>query len=72
MFSKDAQGNWKPVFPAYDLGTAFAAGVWNLSPGGSRFAPVMRPVLSLERTLAAWFQNLAFTLIGLFALRCSE
>jgi len=52
-FSKDASGRWRPVFPTYPLGTAFGAGVWNIGPGGGRFAPVMRPVLSLEQTLAA-------------------
>lgn len=50
-FAKDSAGNWQPVFPVYGLGDAFAAGVWNVGPGGGRFAPVMRPVLSLDQTL---------------------
>ena len=53
MFHKDAEGKWVPSFPEYALGEAFAAGVWNIAPGGSRFAPVMRPALSLEGTLDA-------------------
>ena len=51
-FNKDDAGRWVPVFPRHELGTAFAAGVWNIGPGGGRFAPAMRPVLSLEETLA--------------------
>lgn len=51
-FSKNDKGEWTPVLPQYPLGDAFAAGVWNLGPGGSRFAPAMRPALSLEQTLA--------------------
>lgn len=50
-FQKNGAGAWQPVFPSYPLGTAFGAGVWNLGPGGGRFAPVMRPALSLEQTL---------------------
>ena len=38
--------------PKYELGTAFSAGIWNIGPGGSRFAPAMRPALSLEKTLS--------------------
>jgi xylose isomerase len=52
-FSNDAAGQWRPVFPKYPLGTAFGAGVWNIGPGGGRFAPVMRPALELPQTLAA-------------------
>lgn len=51
-FQKDGAGNWVPAHQVYQLGEAFGAGVWNIGPGGSRFAPVMRPVLSLEETLA--------------------
>jgi xylose isomerase len=51
-FQKDSAGRWTPVFPQYPLGQAFGAGVWNIGPGGSRFAPAMRPALSLEQTLA--------------------
>ena len=51
-FEKNASGEWAPAFKKYDLGEAFAAGIWNIGPGGSRFAPAMRPVLSLEQTLA--------------------
>jgi xylose isomerase len=52
MFAKNDSGVWTPVFSQYELGTAFAAGIWNVGPGGGRFAPVMRPVLSLEQTLS--------------------
>ena len=51
-FEKSASGEWTPAFKKYNLGEAFAAGIWNIGPGGSRFAPAMRPVLSLEQTLA--------------------
>jgi xylose isomerase len=51
-FKKREAGQWTPVFPQYPLGAAFGAGVWNIGPGGSRFAPAMRPALSLEQTLA--------------------
>ena len=51
-FKKDDTGQWTPVFRHYPLGTAFAAGVWNIGPGGGRFAPAMRPALPLEKTLA--------------------
>src|SRR5438309_73472 len=51
-FEKDASGAWRPKFKQYKLGEAFAAGVWNIGPGGGRFAPTMRPVLSLEDSLA--------------------
>jgi xylose isomerase len=51
-FKKNDAGQWVPVLPQHELGTAFAAGVWNLGPGGGRFAPVMRPALSLEETLS--------------------
>ncbi|MBB6048918.1 TIM barrel protein [Armatimonas rosea] len=50
-FRKDSQGNWAPATTTYTLGEAFAAGVWNMGTGGGRFAPVMRPALSLEETL---------------------
>ena len=50
-FTKNAAGDWTPVLPEFALGEAFAAGVWNIAPGGSRFAPAMRPALSLEQTL---------------------
>jgi xylose isomerase len=53
MFKKNNAGNWVPVFPEYELGAAFAAGVWNVGTGGSRFSPAMRPALSLEATLSA-------------------
>ena len=52
MFQKNAEGQWEPVFTQHALGSAFAAGVWNVGPGGSRFAPAMRPALSLEETLS--------------------
>lgn len=52
MFVKNEAGAWVPSFPHHALGTAFGAGVWNLGPGGSRFAPAMRPALSLEQTLS--------------------
>lgn len=52
MFKQNSEGKWVPSFPEYQLGEAFAAGVWNVAPGGSRFAPAMRPALSLEATLA--------------------
>jgi xylose isomerase len=52
MFAKNDRGVWTPVFPQYELGTAFGAGVWNLGTGGSRFSPAMRPALSLEQTLS--------------------
>ena len=51
-FKKNDVGVWTPVMPRHELGTAFAAGVWNIAPGGGRFAPVMRPALPLEETLA--------------------
>jgi xylose isomerase len=51
-FQKDSSGRWTPLFQQYPLGQAFGAGVWNIGPGGSRFAPAMRPPLSLEQTLA--------------------
>src|SRR5947207_13424065 len=51
-FKKGESGRWTPVLPENALGTAFGAGVWNIGPGGGRFAPAMRPVLSLEQTLA--------------------
>lgn len=51
-FTKNSAGQWVPAFPTFALGDAFAAGVWNVGPGGGRFAPVMRPVLALEETLA--------------------
>ncbi len=51
-FTKNAAGEWVPQFPKYGLGDAFAAGVWNVGPGGGRFAPAMRPALSLEHTLS--------------------
>jgi xylose isomerase len=51
-FKKGESGQWTPVLPQYALGDAFGAGVWNIGPGGGRFAPAMRPVLSLEQTLA--------------------
>jgi xylose isomerase len=50
-FKKNEAGQWVPDFPKHELGTAFAAGVWNIGPGGGRFAPVMRPALTLEETL---------------------
>jgi xylose isomerase len=52
-FKKNASGAWVPDLHEFALGAAFGAGVWNVGPGGGRFAPVMRPVLSLEETLAA-------------------
>ena len=52
-FQKNAAGQWTPVVADIALGDAFAAGIWNVGPGGGRFAPVMRPVLSLEQTLSA-------------------
>lgn len=51
-FVKDSGGKWVPSFPEYALGTAFAAGVWNIGPGGGRFAPAMRPALALEESLS--------------------
>jgi sugar phosphate isomerase/epimerase len=51
-FKKDDAGQWRPAFRQYPLGAAFSAGVWNIGPGGGRFAPAMRPPLSLEQTLA--------------------
>lgn len=51
-FRKNGSGQWTPVFPQHALGTAFGAGVWNIGPGGGRFAPLMRPALSVEQTLA--------------------
>jgi xylose isomerase len=51
-FKKDSAGQWTPDLPEHRLGAAFGAGVWNIGPGGGRFAPAMRPVLSLEQTLA--------------------
>ena len=51
-FKQNSAGDWVPSYPAHELGTAFGAGVWNVGPGGGRFAPVMRPVLSLEATLS--------------------
>ncbi len=51
-FKKNSAGQWVPELPEYQLGEAFGAGVWNIGPGGGRFAPAMRPVLSLEETLA--------------------
>src|SRR5919202_816408 len=51
-FKQDSTGQWTPVFSQYPLGAAFGAGVWNIGPGGGRFAPVMRPTLSVEKTLA--------------------
>ncbi|HLJ54324.1 MAG TPA: TIM barrel protein [Chthonomonadaceae bacterium] len=51
-FQTDASGAWRPAFTQYNLGEAFAAGVWNVGPGGGRFAPAMRPVLPLEAVLA--------------------
>jgi xylose isomerase len=51
-FKKDDAGQWTPAFRQYPLGTAFSAGVWNIGPGGGRFAPAMRPPLSVEQTLA--------------------
>lgn len=51
-FKKNDAGQWVPAIPTYELGTAFAAGVWNIGPGGGRFAPVMRPTLELDQTLA--------------------
>ena len=50
-FTKNAAGEWTPAYQKYALGEAFAAGIWNIGPGGSRFAPAMRPALSLEETL---------------------
>ncbi len=50
-FQKNEAGQWTPVLPQHALGTAFGAGVWNVAPGGGRFAPAMRPALSLEQTL---------------------
>jgi xylose isomerase len=51
-FKKGAGGQWTPDLPEHRLGTAFGAGVWNIGPGGGRFAPAMRPPLPLEQTLA--------------------
>lgn len=51
-FKKNDAGEWIPKFQTYALGEAFAAGIWNIGPGGSRFAPAMRPVLALEQTLS--------------------
>ena len=51
-FKKNAAGEWTPALPVYPLGAAFAAGVWNIGPGGGRFAPAMRPALELEQSLA--------------------
>jgi xylose isomerase len=51
-FKQNAAGEWTPATPQYALGEAFAAGIWNMGPGGSRFAPAMRPALSLEQTLS--------------------
>jgi len=51
-FRKDDAGQWAPAFPHHALGSAFSAGVWNIGPGGGRFAPAMRPALSVEQTLA--------------------
>jgi xylose isomerase len=51
-FRKDESGQWVPQLKEHELGTAFGAGVWNIGPGGGRFAPVMRPALSREETLA--------------------
>lgn len=51
-FKQDDAGRWTPVLPQWPLGEAFGAGVWNIGPGGGRFAPVMRPALSREQTLA--------------------
>ena len=50
-FQKNDAGAWTPVLPEHPLGAAFAAGVWNIAPGGGRFAPAMRPALPLEATL---------------------
>jgi xylose isomerase len=52
MFKRDTAGKWVPDLPKHALGSAFGAGVWNVGPGGGRFAPAMRPVLSLEQTLS--------------------
>ncbi|MDX1932345.1 MAG: TIM barrel protein [Capsulimonadales bacterium] len=52
MFKQDSTGKWIPDLPQHELGGAFAAGVWNIGPGGGRFAPAMRPTLSLEATLS--------------------
>jgi xylose isomerase len=51
-FKQNTAGEWTPATPKYALGEAFAAGIWNIGPGGSRFAPAMRPALSLEETLS--------------------
>lgn len=51
MFKKNSAGAWVPDLPNYALGEAFAAGVWNIATGGSRFAPAMRPALELPETL---------------------
>ncbi len=51
-FKQNSAGQWTPVLPQYPLGGAFGAGVWNVGPGGGRFAPPMRPALSVEQTLA--------------------
>ena len=51
-FKKDGSGNWVPDMTEFALGEAFGAGIWNMGPGGGRFAPVMRPELSLEESLA--------------------
>jgi xylose isomerase len=50
-FKKDGSGKWTPALSEFGLGEAFGAGVWNMGTGGSRFAPAMRPALSLEETL---------------------
>lgn len=50
-FKKNDSGEWIPDLPQYTLGDAFGAGVWNIGTGGGRFAPAMRPALSLEQTL---------------------
>jgi xylose isomerase len=60
-FKKNSAGHWVPATTEYALGEAFGAGVWNMGTGGGRFAPAMRPALSLEETL-----------VGLKAAGCSH
>lgn len=52
MFQKRGEV-WTPAFTTHALGTAFAAGDWNVGPGGGRFIPVMRKELPLAKKAAA-------------------
>ncbi len=48
-FKLNSDNVWVPNLPVYELGAGIAVGDWNIGPGGGRFAPIMRDVLTLAQ-----------------------